>query len=395
MKILFVPSGYPNELNPFANSFLQEQVIALAKANHEIIILNVAQKGLRTFTVRTDKDIMVSRYGNITEYKCWIITFLQEKYPSIYIHKCGNALKKLFTLAIQECGKPDIVYAHFGFYAGYVMGRLCKEYNIPLVIQEHYSYLMGNNISSKILSYEKSAIQNSSLFCCVSRNLKTNLIKKIQLDNKDREKILVLENMLSSRFKFHPLIEKDNFVFLAVGNLNRRKNFDLLIEAFCLAFDKDDTVMLRIGGAGEEEKKLHHLVKQKGRESQVIFLGLLSREDVYNENVSCNCFVLLSKKETFGIAYREALAIGRPIITSVHGGFDEDLNPMDGIQVNSFDVNDVAIAMKRMRDEYGTFKLSEISKRCLSKYSESIVTKQIEKVLQDAINRYSSEREKV
>ena len=169
-----------------------------------------------------------------------------------------------------------------------------------------------------------------------------------------------------------------------LSNLNSRKNFGLLIEAFCMAFDKGDNVELRIGGTGEEENNLHQLVKQKDRESQIVFLGLLSREDVYNENVNCNCFALMSKKETFGIVYREALAIGRPIITSVHGGFDEDLSPLDGIQVNTFDVRDVATAMKNMRDNYDTYKLSDISKRCLSRYSEGVVIKQIEKVLQDA-----------
>lgn len=385
MKIFFVPSGYPNELYPLANCFLKEQVIALSKANHEIIILNVAQKSFKKIPVKTNKNITVSKYEKITEYKCWIYSFFQEKYPNIYIYRCEKALKKLFALAIKECGKPDVIYAHFGFYAGYVMGKLCQEYNIPLVTQEHYSYLMGNNISCKILKYEKSAIANSKYFCCVSNNLKKSLIKNIQLDSKDKEKLLVLENMLNSNFKYQPLVKKNKFVFLSVGNLNRRKNFDLLIEAFCLAFDKEDNVELRIGGTGEEEKSLHQLVKQKGRESQIIFLGLLSREDVYNENVNCNCFALMSKKETFGIVYREALAIGRPIITSAHGGFDEDLDPMDGIQINTFDIQDVVSAMKKMRENYDTYQLSEISKRCLSKYSEGVVIKQIEKVLQNAI----------
>ena len=384
MKIFFVPSGYPNELYPFANSFLKEQVDALSKANHEIIVLNVAQKSFKKLAVKTDKRISVTQNENITEYKCWIYTFRQEKYPNIYVDKCEKALKKLFSLALHEHGKPDVVYAHFGFYAGYVMGKLCHAHGIPLVVQEHYSYLMGDNLSSKILQYEKSAIINSNLFCCVSNNLRKSLLQNIQLESKEKEKLLVLENMLNSNFSYHPLVKKDKFIFLSVGNLNSRKNFGLLIEAFCMVFDKSDNVELRIGGTGEEEYNLHQLVKQKDRESQVVFLGLLTREDVYNENVNCNCFALMSKRETFGIVYREALAIGRPIITSVHGGFDEDLSPLDGIQVNSFDVRDVATAMKNMRDNYDTYKLCEISKRCLSKYSESVVIKQIETALQAA-----------
>lgn len=386
MKIFFVPSGYPNELYPLANSFLKEQAVALSNAGHEVILLNVAQKSVKKMATKTNRRITVSNDNGIIEYKCWIYTFLQEKFPNIYINRCEKALNKLFLLVIQKYGKPDVVYAHFGFYAGYVMGKLCKNYNIPVVIQEHYSYLMGKDISQKILKYEKDAITNSRFFCCVSNNLKESLMKNIQLDEKEKEKLLVLENMLNCKFEYQPLVEKESFVFLSVGNMIPRKNFDLLIDAFCLAFDKQDKVELRIGGTGEEEKYLHQLVKEKGREHQIIFLGLLSRENVYDENVKCNCFALMSKKETFGIVYREALAVGRPIITSVHGGFDEDLNPLDGIQVNSFEVQDVACAMKKMRDMYDTYNLWEISKRCLSKYSEKVVLKQIEKVLQDAIS---------
>ncbi len=385
MNVLFVPSGYPNELYPLANSFLKEQAVALAKAGHKVIILNVAQKSFKKINKRVDRKITVCNSDGVIEYKYWIYTFLQEKCPDIYVKRCEKALNRLFLLAVQECGQFDVVYAHFGFYAGYVMGKLGKSYNIPVVIQEHYSYLMENNISKKILNYEKEAIVNSTFFCCVSNNLRKSIEKNIPLGKKDTDKLLVLENMLDTKFEYKPLVKKEKFSFLSVGNLNSRKNFDLLIEAFCLAFDKQDNVELRIGGTGEKEKYLHNLVKKKGREHQIIFLGLLSRDEVFNENVQCNCFALMSKKETFGIVYREALAVGRPIITSVHGGFDEKLNTMDGIQVKTFDVHDVADAMKRMRDTYDMYDLSEISKRCLSKYSEKVVIKQIENILQKAI----------
>ena len=290
MNVLFVPSGYPNELYPLANSFLKEQAVALAKAGHKVIILNVAQKSFKKINKRVDRKITVCNSDGVIEYKYWIYTFLQEKCPDIYVKRCEKALNRLFLLAVQECGQFDVVYAHFGFYAGYVMGKLGKSYNIPVVIQEHYSYLMENNISKKILNYEKEAIVNSTFFCCVSNNLRKSIEKNIPLGKKDTDKLLVLENMLDTKFEYKPLVKKEKFSFLSVGNLNSRKNFDLLIEAFCLAFDKQDNVELRIGGTGEKEKYLHNLVKKKGREHQIIFLGLLSRDEVFNENETLTIF---------------------------------------------------------------------------------------------------------
>lgn len=393
MKVLFIPSGYPNEVYPMSNTFLQEQVMALAKSGHYIILLNVAQKGIRKKKGKLEKKITITYPGqNIVEYRTWIYTCLQERLPNLYVARCEKALYKLFNKAFSIEGRPDIIYAHFGFYAGYIASKIGKQYDIPVVVQEHYSYLMGTNTSPSIIGYIGAAIHNSELYSCVSNNLRKSIISKINLSYEDINKLIVIENMLNNKFVFSKLEDNKKFIFLSVGNMNPRKNFRLLVEAFCLAFKPDDNVELRLGGDGEEREKLMHFVADMNRNNQIVFLGALSREEVYEENRKSHCFALMSQKETFGIVYREALAVGRPIITSNHGGFDEPIDSRDGIQVNSFDAQEVAKAMRFIKDNYAMYDLHQISNRCLSQYSEEVIIKKIVNALENAIERHRNDR---
>ena len=54
----------------------------------------------------------------------------------------------------------------------------------------------------------------------------------------------------------------------------------------------------------------------------------------------CNCFVLLSEYETFGIVYREAMASGRPVIAVRNGGVEENWSDAFGILIdkNNYEV---------------------------------------------------------
>ena len=49
---------------------------------------------------------------------------------------------------------------------------------------------------------------------------------------------------------------------------------------------------------------------------------------------ACSVFVLLSVRETFGIVYREAMAVGRPVISSPNGGIEDGWDDSNGILLN-------------------------------------------------------------
>ncbi len=68
-------------------------------------------------------------------------------------------------------------------------------------------------------------------------------------------------------------ITDDAFVICGVGRLAAIKNYPLLIEAFSMIKSSIKNAILLIAGEGKEEKKLKELVKNKGLDNDVVFLG--------------------------------------------------------------------------------------------------------------------------
>ena len=68
-------------------------------------------------------------------------------------------------------------------------------------------------------------------------------------------------------------------------------------------------------------------------EQRVRLLGALSREQARDELRGCDCFVLPSRHESFGVVLAEATACGRPVISTRCGGPESIVTKENGILV--------------------------------------------------------------
>ena len=102
------------------------------------------------------------------------------------------------------------------------------------------------------------------------------------------------------------------FCYGSVGRLVRKKNFELLIDAFSRL--GDDSV-LAIIGSGEQEAELKAKVKSSGLGDRVIFCGF--KVDAKRYLKAFDVFVLPSSdKEAFGMVLLEAMQAGISIVCS-------------------------------------------------------------------------------
>lgn len=116
-----------------------------------------------------------------------------------------------------------------------------------------------------------------------------------------------------------------SFKFISVFNWNYRKGPDALIKAYCKAFSKNDDVSLillcrhkRISGPAKDVKNEVDKELSKLNRSDLPHIMRITKElderGIASLYRSCNCFVLPSRGEGYGLPYLEASLCGLPVL---------------------------------------------------------------------------------
>ncbi|MGV8983509.1 glycosyltransferase [Clostridium sp.] len=372
-----ITSVYPSDYNKYSGIFVKEQCLKLKDIGYKVVVLHAHSVNYKEYLKSRNKSIKHNNIDGIDVIELNCLAFKVDLFPLLNANIFTIAIKKIFKYAYNRLGKPNLIHAHFSLPAGYSACIISGKYKIPYVVTEHHTLLLDEHIHKENISMLKRVVSGSSKFICVSDLLKHAVEKWI---NHEEKKIIVIPNMINIRYTYSPPPKSRIFRFLSVGSLIKRKKMNLIIEAFCLAFNKNDNVKLNIIGDGPERNSLLSLIRDKKREQQIFLLGSLSVNEVYENNVNSNVFVLASECETFGIVYREALAVGRPIISTKNGGVEENWNKEYGYLVDKNDKVRLVDAMKQIYAHYDKFNYRYISQECLKLFSSSIVVSQISEV---------------
>jgi N-acetylgalactosamine-N,N'-diacetylbacillosaminyl-diphospho-undecaprenol 4-alpha-N-acetylgalactosaminyltransferase len=183
-------------------------------------------------------------------------------------------------------------------------------------------------------------------------------------------------------------LSKDVFHFIAVGNFRHEKNFPLLLDAFALL--KEQNCKLLLVGDGPLRGLLEQKVNELNIKERVIFCGRDNNPFKYIHK--CDAFMLSSDVEGFPNVLLEALACGKPVIsTDCLSGPREMLAPSTdpnlqiteayseeefGILTPVGNAASMAAAMnKMMKDEALRVRLKEKAAKRAAEFDISIVKK--------------------
>ena len=106
--------------------------------------------------------------------------------------------------------------------------------------------------------------------------------------------------------------------FLAVGNLQPRKNLRRLLEAFSL-LKRSDNVPHKCVLAGQKQwggNEIKRLAQELGIQQDVVLTGFVNSADIRLLYHQADVFVYPSLYEGFGLPILEAMASGTPVVTS-------------------------------------------------------------------------------
>jgi len=138
-------------------------------------------------------------------------------------------------------------------------------------------------------------------------------------------------------------------VFVAYGRMVEKKGFDVLLRAFARLRENGVVARLIIGGDGEERDSLHALTRELGLSSDVEFAGWINDVSAFLDRGSI--FVLPSLDEPFGIVVIEAMARGKPIVSTRTQGPREVLNDDIAYLAEVGDAESLAVAMQRATED--------------------------------------------
>jgi len=186
-----------------------------------------------------------------------------------------------------------------------VHGYLTEEYKYHVGIEKLFYGLFCAPLERVSLS----KIPNVIAVCPQIKNI----IKKITTS-----KIFVIPNGINLEHiqKIKPHKKYDYPTILYLGVLTKRKGVDDLIKAISLVKIKVNNVKLYIAGTGPYLERLKKIVKELGLMEDVKFLGFITEEEKFSYMKSIDIFVLPTYWESFPIVLPEAMACGKPIVTT-------------------------------------------------------------------------------
>ena len=152
-----------------------------------------------------------------------------------------------------------------------------------------------------------------------TKNTKELLInKKIFPDDKIQIIFEPIINLDLIKKKSHSLpndfFKNQNNYVISIGRLTKQKNFKFLINSFDKVLEHIPNLKLIICGVGEEQNSLKSLIKNKGREKNIILAGYV--QNIYYALKNSKFFVLTSEWEDPGFVIIESMYCNKIVLSS-------------------------------------------------------------------------------
>ncbi|WP_026997808.1 N-acetyl-alpha-D-glucosaminyl L-malate synthase BshA [Flectobacillus major] len=305
---------------------------ALAKAGHEVHFITYSQPSRLDFFNE-----------NIYYHEVSI-----SSYPLFQYLPYESALaSKIVNVVLNE--KLDLLHVHYAIphaSAAFLAKQILKSkgVHIPFITTLHGTdiTLVGKDPSFEpVVTF---SINESDGVTAVSESLRNDTYDEFEIISK----IEVIPNFIDlERFK---KLRKDHFkiaicpngekLLMHTSNFRKVKRIEDVVKVFHLVNQQIPSKLLLVGD-GPERTSIEMLCRELGVQNDVRFLGKL---DVIEEVLSlADVFLLLSEKESFGLAALEAMACEVPVISSNAGGIPEvNINGVTGFVSNIGDIDDMA-----------------------------------------------------
>ena len=227
-----------------------------------------------------------------------------------------NAISKTIDYCEKERFTPDVIVSHWANPQLEIMHCLKAYYGTPTCFVSHDN---GHDLSGIYSKEANIYIEETNLIGYRSESIHTHFEKCFNCAFKPHFQCYsgiptkYVEDIKKT------IKERSSIIF--VGSLIERKYPRELLRATTSVHGKDGFCLTYIG-TGAEEQSLLKEAARLGVSDNVHLLGRIPRDEVVRQMDAHSIFAMISKNETFGLVYLEAMARGCITIASRDEGFD-------------------------------------------------------------------------
>lgn len=268
-------------------------------------------------------------YNNIKAYKK-VIELINE-YQYEFIH-CHTPIGSIIARCAAHNTNTPIIYTAHGFH--FFKGAPLKNWILYYPVERFFSRWTDLLILINNEDYKRARKKFYTKWVEIipGVGVDTKHFRECNVDKEQKKEELGIEN--------------NKFILLSVGELQKRKNQEVVIDALGSIQDKD--IVYLIVGKGELKNYYKEKIKQYGLENNIFLLGY--RSDIDELCSIADCFVHPSIREGLGIAPLEAMASGCPLISgNINGMKDYTENGKTGYCIEPKSINEMIDAINSMK----------------------------------------------
>lgn len=383
MRIVIINGGYPAPVRAIGDPFVQQFVWAMARGGHDCTVINPTSLLDRRHGPLPEPHSTEDAGGGkiVHVHRPRFLSCSSRKLGWVHTGRWTNAA---FTRCAVNClrsiGKPDLVYGHFMYPAGYAAVCAGRSVGVPSVVGvgegEFWTLeAVGECRAARELAAATAFLANST---CIAENLTRTLAIS-------PEKIAVFPNGVALD-RFCPAdrdaqcrllnIPADTFNIGFIGPPVVQKGYPQLREAVA-------------GMAGISLILLGRDIAVAD-DPQVAYAGSVPHADVPRFLGACDIFVLPTAIEGSCNAVIEAMACGLPIVTSDGRHMDDIVDDDVAIRVDPADVGEIRTAILTLKND--PERRRKMSEACLKKARQFDINERARRVgawMEELCHRYS------
>ena len=345
MKIAFIVGQFPL----VSETFILNQITGLIDRGHVVDVFAKSKKEQTVFHDEIERyNLNSSVYYDLPLSQHYVVRQLQklrvllacirtDSKATLNLLKMSEDSKQAISLRNLYAAAPlilhkksnyDIIQCHFGLNG--LKGLMLRQLNVlqgKLVITFH-----GADVSKQLQTYGDNIYDplwsNGDLFLPISEYWKNKIIAL----GCDKNKILVHHMGIDcDRFSFEPRsLQSDQTIrLISVCRLVEKKGMQYSIRAIAKLVETYKFIEYNIVGDGFQYEYLKNLIYELNAEKYINLVGWKKQDEVVKILRSSDIFIAPSittsdgDQEGIPVAIMEAMAMGMPIVSTLHSGIPE------------------------------------------------------------------------